>query len=76
MNSPPHRENLLRPTFREIGIAAVAGTPVSSGDPTGVTVSSEYGYRNFGKNKKGRAKKGKAKKSRAKNARAKHRARR
>ena len=29
MNSPPHRENLLRPAFREIGIAAVAGTPVS-----------------------------------------------
>jgi uncharacterized protein YkwD len=26
MNSPPHRENLLKPTFREIGIAAVAGT--------------------------------------------------
>lgn len=71
MNSPPHRENLLRPTFLEIGIAAVAGTPVSSGDPTGVTVSSEYGYRNFGKTKKGKAKKG-----RAKNARAKHRARR
>ena len=47
MNSPPHRENLLRPTFREIGIAAVAGTPVSSGDLTGVTVSSEYGYRTF-----------------------------
>ena len=27
MNSPPHRENLLRPGFREIGIAAVVGTP-------------------------------------------------
>ena len=47
MNSPPHRENLLRPAFREIGIAAVAGTPVSQGDLTGVTVSSEYGYRTF-----------------------------
>ena len=43
MNSPPHRENLLRPTFRETGIAAVAGTPVSRNDLTGVTVSSEYG---------------------------------
>jgi uncharacterized protein YkwD len=51
MNSPPHRENLLRARFREIGVAAVVGTPVPGGnaDPTGVTVSSEYGYRNFGR---------------------------
>jgi uncharacterized protein YkwD len=70
MNSPPHRENLLRPTFRELGVAAVAGTPVSRSDLTGVTVSSEYGYRTFGgkKSKKG---KGKAK---AHKARKKHRA--
>ena len=33
MNSPPHRENLLRARFREIGIAAVAGTPVTSSGP-------------------------------------------
>lgn len=53
MNSPPHRENLLRARFREIGIAAVVGTPRSSSDTTGVTVSSEYGYRAFAKaNKK------------------------
>ena len=45
MNSPPHRENLLRARFREIGIAAVVGTPRSGSDATGVTVSSEYGYR-------------------------------
>jgi uncharacterized protein YkwD len=76
MNSPPHRENLLRPSFREIGIAAVAGTPVSRSDLTGVTVSSEYGYRNFGKAKKGKAQKAKAKKAKAKKARAEHRARR
>ena len=54
MNSPPHRENLLGPAFREIGVAAVAGHPLSRNDPTGVTVSSEYGYRNFGKAKKGK----------------------
>ncbi len=52
MNSPPHRENLLRSRFREIGIAAVVGTPRSSSDTTGVTVSSEYGYRSFAKAKK------------------------
>jgi uncharacterized protein YkwD len=45
MNSPPHRENLLKPRFREIGIAAVAGTPESRSESDGVTVSSEYGYR-------------------------------
>jgi uncharacterized protein YkwD len=63
MNSPPHRENLLRAQFREIGIAAVVGTPVSRLALTGVTVSSEYGYRSFGKKQK-RGKR-KARKSRA-----------
>jgi uncharacterized protein YkwD len=48
MNSPEHRANLLRPQFNEIGIAAVSGTPVDAKDTTGVTVSSEYGYRTFG----------------------------
>jgi len=56
MNSPPHRENLLGTTFREIGIAAVVGTPESSQDVSGVTVSSEYGDRSFAKAKKKRAK--------------------
>jgi uncharacterized protein YkwD len=72
MNSPPHRENLLRARFREIGIAAVVGTPRSSRDWTGVTVSSEYGYRSLAKTKtKAKAKKkrkrgkGKARKMRA-----------
>jgi len=55
MNSPPHRENLLRPTFREIGIAAIRGTPQGQSDPTGATVSSEYGYRTFGGDKKAKA---------------------
>jgi Cysteine-rich secretory protein family len=73
MNSPPHRENLLRPTFREIGVAAVAGTPVSSADLTGVTVSSEYGARSFGSKAKTR-KKSKGKKAhKARKLRKKHR---
>jgi uncharacterized protein YkwD len=63
MNSPPHRENLLRARFREIGIAAVVGTPISSSDTTGVTVSSEYGYRSYAK--RGRRAKAKARKARA-----------
>jgi uncharacterized protein YkwD len=68
MNSPPHRENLLRARFREIGIAAVVGTPESSRDATGVTVSSEYGYRSFAKRKtkkKTKRGKGKSRKARA-----------
>jgi uncharacterized protein YkwD len=64
MNSPPHRENLLRARFREIGIAAVVGTPESSWDATGITVSSEYGYRSFAKKKRKRGK-GKSRKARA-----------
>ncbi len=70
MNSPPHRENLLRPTFRELGVAALAGTPVSKSDLTGVTVTSEYGYRTF----TGKKSKGKARKARkARRAHKKHR---
>jgi uncharacterized protein YkwD len=67
MNSPPHRENLLRARFNEIGIAAVVGTPLSSRDLTGVTVSSEYGYRSYAKAKakaKKKKKRGKARKAR------------
>jgi uncharacterized protein YkwD len=66
MNSPPHRDNLLRAGFREIGIAAVTGTPESRRDATGVTVSSEYGYRSYAKKKK---RKGKARKARRHRAR-------
>ena len=74
MNSPPHRENLLRPSFREIGIAAVPGTPESQTDMTGVTVSSEYGYRTFAKGhgKARKASRGKARKAKARKLRRLH----
>jgi uncharacterized protein YkwD len=57
MNSPPHSENLLRGRFREIGIAAVRGTPEGTSNPAGITVSSEYGYRagKAAKKKRGKA---------------------
>jgi uncharacterized protein YkwD len=45
MNSQEHRENLLRSRFRQVGVAAVHGTPESAADDNGVTVSSEYGYK-------------------------------
>lgn len=73
MNSPPHRENLLRPNFREIGIAAVPGTPESQSDLTGVTVSSEYGYRARGKTKAKSNSKAKAKARRHNGSKAKAR---
>ena len=54
MESSPHRANLLRGRFREIGLSGVRGTPNDAGDPDGITVSSEYGYRDT---KKKRARK-------------------
>jgi hypothetical protein len=63
MNSPPHRENLLRPTYREVGIGALAGIPIGKSNLTGATVSSEYGYRTFAGKKKSK-RKGKAHKAR------------
>jgi uncharacterized protein YkwD len=42
MNSPPHRANILRPAFREIGIAIAMGTPEGKQDP-GATVATEFG---------------------------------
>jgi uncharacterized protein YkwD len=69
MNSPPHRENLLRARFEEIGIAAVVGTPEDANDYTGVTVSSEYGYRSYGKAHASKASKAKAHKSKVRKRR-------
>jgi uncharacterized protein YkwD len=72
MNSPPHRENLLRDRFNEIGIAAVLGTPESRGDTTGITVASEYGYR-AGAKKRHAGKAHKAKKAKRRHAKPKKR---
>jgi uncharacterized protein YkwD len=72
IDSPTHRENLLRARFRDLGIAAVRGTPYDAADPDGITVSSEYGVRKNGKRggkaaraaKRARAKKRAARKKR------------
>jgi uncharacterized protein YkwD len=45
MQSPPHRENLLRGRFREVGVSAARGTPDDASELNGVIVSSEYGFR-------------------------------
>ena len=52
MESPPHRANLLRGRFREIGLAGARGTP--EGARSGITVTSEYGYRDLKKKKRTR----------------------
>ena len=42
MNSPGHRENILNPEFREIGIGVVAGNPAAA-DGLGATYATEFG---------------------------------
>jgi uncharacterized protein YkwD len=41
-DSPPHKEALLEPGFREIGAGAVVGNPIRDDEP-GVTVAAELG---------------------------------
>jgi uncharacterized protein YkwD len=43
MNSEGHRENILKPGYRELGLAVRLGTP--TGETVGVTVSAEFGVR-------------------------------
>jgi uncharacterized protein YkwD len=42
MNSPPHRANILRASFREIGIGLASGTPVGV---RGATYTTDFGQR-------------------------------
>ena len=42
MNSPGHRENILNPAYREIGIGVVAGNPARA-DGAGATYATEFG---------------------------------
>jgi len=43
MSSPGHRENILKPGYRELGVGIRLGTP--TGVAGGVTVSAEFGVR-------------------------------
>jgi uncharacterized protein YkwD len=45
MQSPPHKVNMLRREFREIGVGVVRGTPASAADNQGVTITTDYGFR-------------------------------
>jgi uncharacterized protein YkwD len=43
MNSPHHRENILKASYRELGLGIRLGTP--TGSAAGVTLSAEFGAR-------------------------------
>jgi uncharacterized protein YkwD len=43
MNSPPHRANILKPAYREIGIAIAMGTPKDGKGAPGATVATTFG---------------------------------
>jgi uncharacterized protein YkwD len=45
MNSPIHRKYLLKRRFRDLGVATVRGVPSDPGLSDGITVASEYGFR-------------------------------
>jgi uncharacterized protein YkwD len=43
MNSPAHRDNILFPRFRHIGVGVVAGVPVPGLFPVAATYAHEFG---------------------------------
>jgi uncharacterized protein YkwD len=43
MNSPPHRANILKPAYREIGIAIAMGNPKDGKGAPGATVATTFG---------------------------------
>jgi uncharacterized protein YkwD len=45
IHSPVHAHYLFDPKFRELGIAAIRGTPRDPSRADGITVASEYGFR-------------------------------
>jgi uncharacterized protein YkwD len=47
MNSPEHRKYLLKGRFRDLGVAAVRGIPDDPSQTDGITVASEYGFRDW-----------------------------
>jgi uncharacterized protein YkwD len=45
MNSPEHRKYLLKRRFRDLGVATIRGIPSDPARADGITVASEYGFR-------------------------------
>jgi uncharacterized protein YkwD len=49
MNSPPHRQRILKAKFEDIGLSADPGIADSFPVTSGVTVAAEFGFRRFPK---------------------------
>jgi uncharacterized protein YkwD len=47
MNSPEHRKYLLKWRFRDLGVATTRGIPSDPAQIDGITVASEYGFREW-----------------------------
>jgi uncharacterized protein YkwD len=45
LKSPEHRANMLKAKFQSLGVAATYGVPVDPSMTDGMTVTSEYGFR-------------------------------
>jgi uncharacterized protein YkwD len=45
MNSPPHRENILDPAFRDVGVGIAPGVPQSGLQLSGATYTTDFGKR-------------------------------
>jgi uncharacterized protein YkwD len=45
MNSADHRKYLLKRRFRDLGVATIRGVPSDPALTDGITVASEYGFR-------------------------------
>ena len=43
MNSPEHRDNILQPRYREIGVGADWGSPLNPSAPAAVIVTTDFG---------------------------------
>ncbi len=44
MGDPPHRANILDPTFRDIGVGAVDGMPATVGAGPGATYTADFAF--------------------------------
>jgi uncharacterized protein YkwD len=45
MNSPPHRENILDPAFRDVGVGIAPGVPQTGARLAGATYTTDFGKR-------------------------------
>jgi hypothetical protein len=59
MNSPEHRDNILEPGYREIGVGTVWGAPSNPLMPAAAIVTTDFGRVQFTVKKTKKRRKGK-----------------